>query len=142
MPASEIQRWIPVLQELWLTAACKVLAEYTEVSFEVEDTQNTETSRPLGVCSEFEVRIGEDSSLGKILFGVPAASREISELALLGQEELDISTLEAEMRNQIERQAAAESVTADRYRALLQQRYRQIAAELKAGKQFEEGETP
>ena len=86
MPASEIQQWIPVLQELWLTAACKVLAEYTEVSFEVEDTQNTETSRPLGVCSEFEVRIGEDSSLGKILFGVPAASREISELALLGQE--------------------------------------------------------
>jgi hypothetical protein len=44
--------------------------------------------------------------------------------------------------DQIERQAAAESVTADRYRALLQQRYRQIAAELKAGKQFEEGETP
>jgi flagellar motor switch protein FliN len=85
MPASEIQRWIPVLQELWLTAACKVLAEYTEVSFEVDETQPTETSRPLGVCSEFELRIG-DNSLGKIIFGVPAASREISELALLGQE--------------------------------------------------------
>jgi flagellar motor switch protein FliN len=85
MPASEIQRWIPVLQELWLTAACKVLAEYTEVSFEVDETQPTETTRPLGVCSEFELRIGDDS-LGKIIFGVPAASREISELALLGQE--------------------------------------------------------
>ena len=84
MPASEIQRWIPVLQELWLTAACKVLAEYTEVSFEVDETQPTETTRPLGVCSEFELRIGDDS-LGKIIFGVPAASREISELALLGQ---------------------------------------------------------
>jgi flagellar motor switch protein FliN len=85
MPANEIQQWIPVLQELWLTAACKVLAEYTEVSFEIDDAQSTESSRPLGVCSEFELRIGEDS-LGKILFGVPAASREISELALLGQE--------------------------------------------------------
>ena len=82
MPASEIQEWIPVLQELWLTAACKVLAEHTEVSFEVDDTRATETSRPLGVCSEFELRIGDDT-LGKILFGVPAASREISELALL-----------------------------------------------------------
>src|ERR1700712_166565 len=85
MPANEIQQWIPVLQELWLTAACKVLAEYTEVSFEIDDAQSTESSRSLGVCSEFELRIGEDS-LGKILFGVPAASREISELALLGQE--------------------------------------------------------
>ncbi len=85
MPASEIQRWIPVLQELWLTAACKILAEYTEVSFEVDETQPTETARPLGVCSEFELRIGDDA-LGKIIFGVPAASREISELALLGQE--------------------------------------------------------
>jgi flagellar motor switch protein FliN len=85
MPASEIQRWIPVLQELWLTAACKILAEYTEVSFEVDETQPTETTRPLGVCSEFELRIGADS-LGKIIFGLPAASREISELALLGQE--------------------------------------------------------
>ena len=84
MPASEIQEWIPVLQELWLTAACKVLAEHTEVSFEVDDTRATETSRPLGVCSEFELRIGDDT-LGKLLFGVPAASREISELALLGQ---------------------------------------------------------
>jgi flagellar motor switch protein FliN len=84
MPASEIQKWIPVLQELWLTAACKILAEYTEVSFEVDDTRPTETSRPLGVCSEFELRIGD--ALGKIIFGVPAASREISELALLGQE--------------------------------------------------------
>jgi flagellar motor switch protein FliN len=84
MPASEIQEWIPVLQELWLTAACKVLAEHTEVSFEVDDTRATETSRPLGVCSEFELRIGDDT-LGKILFGVPAASREIGELALLGQ---------------------------------------------------------
>ena len=44
--------------------------------------------------------------------------------------------------DQIERQAAAESVTPDRYRALLQQRYKQIAADLKAGKQIEEGETP
>jgi hypothetical protein len=44
--------------------------------------------------------------------------------------------------DQIERQAAAESVTRDRYRALLQQRYKQIAADLKAGKQIEEGETP
>jgi flagellar motor switch protein FliN len=85
MPASEIQRWIPVLQELWLTAACKILAEYTEVSFEVDETRPTETTRPLGVCSEFELRIGDDA-LGKIIFGVPAASREISELALLGQE--------------------------------------------------------
>jgi flagellar motor switch protein FliN len=85
MPASEIQRWIPVLQELWLTAACKVLAEYAEVSFEVDETQPTETSRSLGVCSEFELRIGDDSH-GRIIFGLPAASREISELALLGQE--------------------------------------------------------
>jgi len=85
MPASEIQKWIPVLQELWLTAACKVLAEYTEVSFEVDETRPTETSRPLGVCSEFELWIGGESS-GKVIFGVPAASREINELALLGQE--------------------------------------------------------
>jgi flagellar motor switch protein FliN len=86
MPASEIQRWIPVLQELWLTAACKVLAEYTEASFEVDETQPTESSRTLGVRSEFALRIGDTNALGTILFGVPAASREISELALLGQE--------------------------------------------------------
>ncbi len=44
--------------------------------------------------------------------------------------------------DQIARQAAAESVTSDYYRAMLQQRYKQIVVELKTGKEIEEGETP
>jgi flagellar motor switch protein FliN len=84
MPASEIQRWIPVLQELWLTAACTALAEYAGGDFEAEDTRPTEAFRPLEVCSEFELRVGENLP-GKIIFGVPAGSLELSELVLVGQ---------------------------------------------------------
>jgi flagellar motor switch protein FliN len=84
MPASEIQRWIPVLQELWLTAACTVMAEYAGGAFEADDTRATEAFRPLEVCSEFELRIDENVP-GKIIFGVPAGSLELSELVLLGQ---------------------------------------------------------
>jgi hypothetical protein len=44
--------------------------------------------------------------------------------------------------DQVERQAAAERVTPARYRAMLQHRYRAIAAALKTGREIEEGETP
>jgi hypothetical protein len=44
--------------------------------------------------------------------------------------------------DQVERQAAAEGIAPDRYRALLRQRYKQIAAQLKAAREIEEGETP
>jgi hypothetical protein len=44
--------------------------------------------------------------------------------------------------DQAERQAAAEGLAPDRYRALLQHRYKQIAAQLKAAREIEEGETP
>ncbi len=44
--------------------------------------------------------------------------------------------------DQVERQAAAEQVTPARYRAMLQHRYKEIAAELKAEREIEEGEVP
>ncbi|HWZ51303.1 MAG TPA: FliM/FliN family flagellar motor switch protein [Granulicella sp.] len=92
MPASEIQRWIPVLQELWLTAACTVLAEYAGGVFEADDARVMEAFRPLEVCSEFELRIDQDSA-GKIIFGVPAGSVELSEFVALGQAGQSVNTL-------------------------------------------------
>jgi hypothetical protein len=44
--------------------------------------------------------------------------------------------------DQVEREAAAEQVTPARVRAMLQHRYREIAAELKAERDIEEGEVP
>jgi flagellar motor switch protein FliN len=74
MPASEIQKWIPVLEELWLTAACKILEEIAGAPFEVGPKSETEARRPLGACSEFLISGG---FRGKVVFGIPAASREM-----------------------------------------------------------------
>ena len=84
MPAGEIRKSILVLQELWLTSACKILAEITGTPFEVEDTRETDAHRPLGVCAEFQISGGFQ---GRIVFGIPSASREISELLLLEKDE-------------------------------------------------------
>jgi flagellar motor switch protein FliN len=77
--AGEARTWIQTLEQLWLRSACQVLEQVAGMSCEIGTMSEAGSDRTLSVRSEFDI---SGDFRGRLVFGIPASSREFTSLLL------------------------------------------------------------